>query len=76
MGNLAAEKPKEGHRISGVLIKRGFNYHLVNPGDLASKLGTSDCNILINALHTIFVDYTELATSVITEVGVSAASCD
>lgn len=47
MGNLAAEKPKEGHRISGVLIKRGFNYHLVNPGDLAN--------------------YTELATSVITE---------
>ena len=40
MGSLAVEKPKEGHRISGVLIKRGFNYHLVNPEDLASKLNT------------------------------------
>ena len=43
MGSLAVEKPKEGHRISGVLIKRGFNYHLVNPGDLASKLQYLQC---------------------------------
>ena len=48
MGTLAVEKPKEGHRVSGVLIKRGFNYHLVNPGDLASKL---NFNIPIKALY-------------------------
>ncbi|XP_065901282.1 cleavage and polyadenylation specificity factor subunit 3-like [Dysidea avara] len=47
MGSLAVQKPKEGHRVSGVLIKRGFNYHLVDPKDLAN--------------------YTELATSTITE---------
>ena len=69
MGSLAAQKPKEGHRISGVLIKRGFNYHLVNPGDLGSRLNISNCIISINALHMVFLDYTELATSIITEVG-------
>ena len=37
MGSLAVQKPKEGHRVSGVLIKRGFNYHLVNPKDLESE---------------------------------------
>ena len=73
MGSLAVQKPKEGHRISGVLIKRGFNYHLVNPGDLGSKLNVFN---YINALHVMFSDYTELATSIITEVGVSITSHD
>jgi len=34
MGSLAVEKPKEGHRISGVLIKRGFNYRIARNIDL------------------------------------------
>ena len=76
MGSLAVQKPKEGHRISGVLIKRGFNYHLVNPGDLGSKLNVSNYIIPINALHVMFLDYTELATSIITEVGVLITSHD
>lgn len=36
MGSLAAVKPSEGHKLSGVLVKRGFNYHLIDPSDLSS----------------------------------------
>lgn len=38
MGSLAAEKPEHGKPLSGILIKRGFNYHLIGPDDLQSKL--------------------------------------
>ena len=27
----------DGQQLSGVLVKRGFNYHLVEPSDLNSK---------------------------------------
>ena len=37
LGSLAGEKPAEEHNVSGVLIKRGFNYHLIDPSDLSSK---------------------------------------
>ncbi|XP_064384544.1 cleavage and polyadenylation specificity factor subunit 3-like [Halichondria panicea] len=36
MGGLAGGRPEEGQRLSGVLIKRGFNYHLIEPSDLAN----------------------------------------
>jgi len=69
MGSLAVQKPKEGHRVSGVLIKRGFNYHLVDPKDLASEYNFE----WLEATSTVYIcaDYTELATSTITEVSVS-----
>ena len=34
VGSLAVDKPVEGHRVSGILVKRNFNYHLLNPEDL------------------------------------------
>lgn len=38
MGSLASEPPEHQQKISGLLIKRGFNnYHLIAPGDLPSK---------------------------------------
>ena len=37
MGVLASKPPHEGHKLSGVLVKRGFNYHLIDPSDLASE---------------------------------------
>lgn len=37
MGSLAAEKPEHGKPLSGILIKRGFNYHLIGPDDLQSE---------------------------------------
>ncbi|XP_075236661.1 cleavage and polyadenylation specificity factor 73 [Lycorma delicatula] len=35
MGSLAIEKPKPGHKISGILVKRNFNYHMLAPSDLS-----------------------------------------
>ncbi|XP_022661758.1 cleavage and polyadenylation specificity factor subunit 3-like isoform X3 [Varroa jacobsoni] len=34
MGSLAVEKPVPGQKISGILVKRNFNYHLMAPADL------------------------------------------
>lgn len=34
MGTLAIDSPKSDRHLSGVLVKRNFNYHLVAPSDL------------------------------------------
>ena len=34
IGTLAKEQPQEGANVSGILIKRNFNYHIVSPNDL------------------------------------------
>ncbi|ESO95466.1 hypothetical protein LOTGIDRAFT_188747 [Lottia gigantea] len=34
VGNLASQKPTDGQQISGILVKRNFNYHVVAPEDL------------------------------------------
>lgn len=34
MGSLAMEKPKPGHKLSGILVKRNFNYHMLSSSDL------------------------------------------
>ncbi|KAL5262541.1 hypothetical protein ACHWQZ_G008069 [Mnemiopsis leidyi] len=34
VGRLASKKPKAGDVVSGVLVKRGFNYHIVSPEEL------------------------------------------
>ena len=34
VGSLAAEPPEEGKNVSGILVKRNFNYHLMAPSDL------------------------------------------
>ena len=43
MGSLAGGRPEEGQKVSGVLIKRGFNYHLIDPSDLSSEWVECDC---------------------------------
>ncbi|CAG2111379.1 unnamed protein product [Medioppia subpectinata] len=35
MGSLAIDLPKAGHKLSGVLVKRNFSYHLLAPTDLS-----------------------------------------
>ncbi|XP_059473453.1 cleavage and polyadenylation specificity factor 73 [Neocloeon triangulifer] len=35
MGSLAVEPPKPGNTLSGILVKRNFNYLLLDPADLA-----------------------------------------
>ena len=37
MGSLAVQKPQMGQKVSGVLLKRNFNYHLLNPKDINRK---------------------------------------
>eukprot|EP00795_Rhopilema_esculentum_P012680 gene12680-3393_t len=34
IGSLASEQPANGKSISGLLLKRGFNYHIMSPNDL------------------------------------------
>ncbi len=34
MGGLAAKKPDQSTRVSGILVKRNFNYHIMAPADL------------------------------------------
>ncbi|CAH0394985.1 unnamed protein product [Bemisia tabaci] len=35
IGNLAVQKPVKGSNLSGIVIKRNFNYHVVAPEDLS-----------------------------------------
>ncbi|XP_054652015.1 cleavage and polyadenylation specificity factor subunit 3 isoform X2 [Dunckerocampus dactyliophorus] len=35
MGSLADQKCVQGHRVSGILVKKNFNYHILNPSDLS-----------------------------------------
>ena len=51
MGSLASQKPPDGHKVSGVLIKRGFNYHLIDPSDLSSE--SCDSHVILDEGHVI-----------------------
>lgn len=35
MGSLADKKCAQGQRVSGILVKRNFNYHILTPSDLS-----------------------------------------
>ncbi|XP_061751852.1 cleavage and polyadenylation specificity factor subunit 3 [Nerophis ophidion] len=35
MGSLADQKCVQGQRVSGILVKKNFNYHILNPSDLS-----------------------------------------
>ncbi|XP_065844636.1 cleavage and polyadenylation specificity factor subunit 3-like [Oscarella lobularis] len=45
VGSLASSKPKNEANISGILVKKGFNYTLVSPSDLAAYTDLSPCVI-------------------------------
>lgn len=36
MGSLADEKCVQGQRVSGILVKKNFNYHILTPSDLST----------------------------------------
>ncbi|KYB26686.1 Cleavage and polyadenylation specificity factor 73-like Protein [Tribolium castaneum] len=46
MGSLAVEKPKPGNVLSGVLVKRNFNYHLLAANDLPKYTDMSMSQIM------------------------------
>lgn len=37
MGDLALQKPKENDVVSGILVKRNFNCHIISPKELGSE---------------------------------------
>lgn len=37
MGSLAVDEPNPGRTLSGILVKRNFNYHILSADDLSSK---------------------------------------
>ncbi|XP_069132461.1 cleavage and polyadenylation specificity factor subunit 3-like [Argopecten irradians] len=36
VGKLASEKPSQDQKVTGILVKRNFNYHIMHPSDLSS----------------------------------------
>ncbi|XP_054597604.1 cleavage and polyadenylation specificity factor subunit 3 isoform X2 [Nothobranchius furzeri] len=36
MGSLADKKCAQGQRVSGILVKKNFSYHILNPSDLST----------------------------------------
>ncbi|XP_077977969.1 cleavage and polyadenylation specificity factor subunit 3-like [Glandiceps talaboti] len=36
MGSLASKRPSQGSRVSGIVVKRNFNYHIMAPSDLSN----------------------------------------
>ena len=37
IGRLAVKRCQDNQQLCGILVKRGFNYHLVDPADLSSE---------------------------------------
>ncbi|KAF6198483.1 hypothetical protein GE061_008231 [Apolygus lucorum] len=53
MGSLAMKEPKPGDNLSGILVKRDFNYHLLAPSDL-SKYTTLTTSSVVQQQHIPF----------------------
>ena len=45
IGSLAAVKPRDGHRVSGVLVKKWFSYQIVAPSELSGTLSLFDAHV-------------------------------
>nr|CAB3233529.1 cleavage and polyadenylation specificity factor subunit 3 [Phallusia mammillata] len=41
MGDLAIKRPNHGETLSGILVKRNFNYHILAPSDLSAHTNLS-----------------------------------
>lgn len=83
MGSLTDRKCVQGQRVSGILIKRNFNYHIVTPSDLSSKclcmfcfaasLNTSLCVVFRccgfpdGFPPSVCSDYTDLSMGTVTQ---------
>ncbi|ESO00097.1 hypothetical protein HELRODRAFT_101329 [Helobdella robusta] len=45
VGQLAVQKPKQDEKISGVLVKKNFNYHIMHPSDIPNYTDLITCNV-------------------------------
>lgn len=59
MGCLADKKCAQGQRVSGILVKKNFSYHILAPSDLSSKL------VFVNASGVSYVFVCVLLTPVV-----------
>lgn len=69
MGSLAVKRPESGDKLSGVLVKRDFKYHILAASDLSSNnLMNYLCGELI-LLKSFFLssEYTDMSMSVVTQ---------
>ncbi|XP_014253998.1 cleavage and polyadenylation specificity factor 73 [Cimex lectularius] len=46
MGSLAMNSPKAGDKLSGILVKRDFNYHIVAPSDLSKYTNLTTSTVM------------------------------
>lgn len=71
MGSLADEKCAQGQRLSGILVKKNFNYHILNPCDLSSEslvlhiVPTDNRMKYWKTYCACFAAYTELSMSTV-----------
>jgi cleavage and polyadenylation specificity factor subunit 3 len=61
---LAVTSAEDGQNVSGVIVRRNFNYHLIDPQELSGRIIFSFC--LLN-FRFVFAAYTELSHSTLTQ---------
>lgn len=55
MGSLAMKPPKDQLKLSGILVKRNFNYHILDPSDLPSTyLSSLQAALNVSLINTFF----------------------
>jgi len=67
MGSLAMDKPEEGTRVSGILVKRNFNYHILSPADLP-KYTDLTMSTVTQRLSVFYSGGKELLTYLLTQL--------
>lgn len=68
MGSLADNRCVQGQRVSGILVKKNFNYHILNPSDLSSESSFGVRTLWSGkreSCRACFTAYTELAMSTV-----------
>lgn len=52
IGSLATKRPIQNEKISGVLVKRNFNYHIMAPADIPTYTELATC--IVNQRQSIY----------------------
>ncbi|XP_066917149.1 cleavage and polyadenylation specificity factor subunit 3-like [Clytia hemisphaerica] len=63
IGSLASGKPSHGKPVSGVLLKRGFNYHVMAPSDLPNYTELAISSIKQRQIIDYHASFTQLTTA-------------
>eukprot|EP00111_Clytia_hemisphaerica_P015674 TCONS_00046271-protein len=63
IGSLASGKPSHGKPVSGVLLKRGFNYHVMAPSDLPNYTELAISSIKQRQIIDYHASFSQLTTA-------------